>query len=67
MSLHQTKIKELSPTSDPRHIEAYMRLVHGTLDQLTPEQFREEVALAVACIAEGGIDEAENLAQSYGL
>jgi len=44
-----------------------MRLEHGTLDQLSPEQFRAEVALAVACIAEGGIDAAEKLAQSYGL
>ena len=67
MSLYQTKIKELSPASDPRHVEGYMRLEHGTLDQLTPEQFRAEVALAVACIAEGGIDAAEKLAQSYGL
>jgi len=37
-----------------------MRLEHGTLDQLNPQQFREEVALAVACIAEGGIDAARS-------
>jgi hypothetical protein len=67
MSPYQTKIKELSPASDPRHVEGYMRLAHGTLDQLSPQQFRAEVALAVACIAEGGIDTAEKLAQSYGL
>ena len=67
MSLYQAKIKELSPASDPRHVEGYMRLEHGTLDQLAPEQFRAEVALAVACIAGGGIDAAEKLAQSYGL
>ena len=67
MSLYQTKIKELSPASDPRHIEGCMRLEHGTLDQLSPQQFRAEVALAVACIAEGGIDTAKKLAQSYGL
>jgi len=48
MSLYQTKIKELSPASDPRHIEAYMRLAHGTLDHLAPEQFRVEVTLAVS-------------------
>jgi hypothetical protein len=67
MSLYQTKIKELSRASDPRHIEAYMRLAHGTLDHLGPEQFRKETSLAVACIAEGGIDAAGKLAQSYGL
>jgi hypothetical protein len=44
-----------------------MRLAHGTLDQLNPQRFRTEVALSVACIAEGGIDTAEKLAQSYGL
>jgi len=66
MSLYQAKIKELSPASDPRHVEGYMRLERGTLDRLSPEQFRAEVALAVACIAGGGIDAAEKLAQSYG-
>jgi len=67
MSPYQTKIKELSPASDPRHVEGYMQLAHGTLDQLSPQRFRTEVALAVACIAKGGIDAAEKLAQSYGL
>jgi hypothetical protein len=54
------------PPTDPRHVEGYMGLPHGTLDRLSPQQFRAEVALAVACIAEGGIDTAEKLAQSYG-
>jgi hypothetical protein len=67
MSPYQTKIKELSPASHPRHVEGYMRLAHGTLDQLSPQQFRTEVALSVACIADGGIDTAEKLTQSYGL
>ena len=66
MSLYQAKIKELSAASDPRHVEGYMRLAHGTLDQLSPEQYRAKVASAVACIAGGGIDAAEKLAQSYG-
>ncbi len=67
MSLYQAKIKELSPASDPRHVEGYMRLEHGRLDQLSPKQFRAEVALAVACIAESSVDAAEKLGQSYGL
>ncbi len=37
MSLYQSKIKELSPACDPRHVEGYMRLEHGTLDQLNPQ------------------------------
>jgi hypothetical protein len=35
MTLYQTKIEVLFPASDPRHVEAYMRLEHGTLDQLS--------------------------------
>ena len=66
MSLYQAKIKELSPASDPRHVEGYMRLAHGTLDQLSPKKYRAKVASVVACIAGGGIDAAEKLAQSYG-
>ncbi|HUZ91541.1 MAG TPA: hypothetical protein VMU78_06545 [Methylocella sp.] len=67
MSLYATKIKDLSPASDPCHVEAYMRLAHGTLHHLRPEQFREKAALAVASVTEGGIETAEKLAQSYGL
>lgn len=52
---------------DPRHIEAYMRLEHSTLDGLSVEQFRSEVATSAACIREGGTDDAEALARSYGL
>ena len=66
MSLYQAKIKELSPASDPRHVEGYMRLAHGTLEQLSPKKYRAKVASVVACIAGGGIDAAEKLAQSYG-
>jgi hypothetical protein len=67
MSFYETIIRDLSPAGDPRHVEAYMRLEHGTLDRLSPQQFRAEVALAVACIAEGGTEAAEKLAKSYGL
>jgi hypothetical protein len=67
MSFYQAKIKRHYPDSDPRHVEAYMRLEHGTLDHLTPKQFRTAAALAITCIIEGGIDAAEKLAKSYGL
>lgn len=52
---------------DPRHVEAYMRLEHSTLDGLDQRQFWNEVATAVECINIGGVDDAEALAQSYGL
>lgn len=52
---------------DPRHVEAYMRVGYGTLDHLSREKFAREVAIAVECVDEGGLQEAEDLAQSYGL
>ena len=52
---------------DPRHIEAYMRLEHGTLDALSKERFRGEVALCAECVIADGILNAESLAKSYGL
>jgi hypothetical protein len=54
-------------TCDPRHIEAYMRLEHSTLDALSPRQFMREVRLACLCVDEGGKDSAERLAKSFGL
>lgn len=51
---------------DARHVEAYMRLEHGTLDAIGPRQWREEVIIAVALIREDP-DGAESLARSYGL
>lgn len=52
---------------DPRHIEAFMRLEHPTLDGLGKQQFRREVAIAAACVDEAGRDESEMCAESYGL
>lgn len=52
---------------DPRHVEAYMRLEHSTLDGLSAWQFDAEVMLAVECIRVGGIEDAEALALSFGL
>ncbi len=69
MSLYQNTIKELlnGRAYDPRHIEAFMRLQHDTLDHLSREQMAAEVNICVACVDEDGKDEAELLAQSYGL
>jgi hypothetical protein len=67
MSLYQEKIKALAPYSDPRHIEAWMRLEYKTLDSLSESQFAREVVLAVECIAKSGKEDSERLAKSFGL
>lgn len=60
-------IAPLAPGFDPRHVEAFIRLEYGTLDHLGPEQFRNEVAIAMACIRETGAEDSEALARSFGL
>jgi len=65
--MYRARIKELAPTYDPRHVEAYMRSEYGTLDALSPGHFDAEVRTAVLCINAGGTAMAEQLAQSYGL
>lgn len=52
---------------NPRHIEAWMRLEHGTLDGLSRAQFRREVKIAESCIDAAGDDKSEELAQGLGL
>jgi hypothetical protein len=52
---------------DPRHIEAYMRIEHSTLDGLSPVQFAKEVEIGMACVDSDGTDNAERLARSFGL
>lgn len=66
---YQKLIKELLKGADydPRHIEALMRLQYSTLDHLTRDDFRREVALCKMCIDEMGKVAAEQTAKSYGL
>jgi hypothetical protein len=52
--------------ADPRHIEAWMRVEHGTLDGLCKERFAKEVKIALDCIRESGIATSESLAKSMG-
>lgn len=61
------RIQAMAPEHDPCHIEAYMRLGHGTLDHLDPDSFDLEVRIAIACIEEGGLEAAESVAWSMGL
>ena len=62
-----TALRTMGIAADPRHVEAYMRLEHGTLDSLCPSQFALEVTIAYSWIRMGGQDAAEALARSYGL
>lgn len=72
-SLYQQRIRmRLAETGhvgkyEPRHIEAYMRLECGTLDGLSRERFNAEVEISRQCVDAGGVEDAEALAQSYGL
>lgn len=72
-SIYQQMIREelarmgLVGAADPRHIEGYMRLGHGTLNGLSREEFRFEVEVGVACVKEDGVEAAERNALSFGL
>lgn len=52
---------------DPRHIEGYVRLEYSILGSLSWPTIRREVRIALACIEEAGVDEAEACARSWGL
>jgi len=63
---YQQMIAAIAPDANARHVEAFMRSEHGTLDALSPEQFRAEVFAADLCAQEEPAV-AESLARSYGL
>ena len=69
LSSYQRLILELEPGTDhdPRHIEAYMRLEHPTLDGLSRAAFHREVLIALDCLQATTKQDAEALAQSFGL
>lgn len=52
---------------DPRHVEGFLRNLYGTLDHLERSRFDQEVRAAVLAVDAGGIELAEELAQTYGL
>lgn len=68
MKGYQAVIKKISGNGyDPRHIEAYMRLEHSTLDGLSRTQFAHEVRIGMDCVDEDGVENAERCAKSFGL
>lgn len=66
-STYADRIAELAPTFDPRHVEAFMRSAHPTLDHLDAVWFAREVRIACQCVTTGGEPFAEQIARSYGL
>lgn len=60
-------IEEFAPGYNPRHVEAFMRSEHPTLDHLTRRRFAALVKLACAAIDEAGWVFSEQLALSYGM
>ncbi len=66
MTPYEKQIAPLAAGYDPRHVEAFMRSEHSTLDGLSPSRFRAEVKIACACIDEGGNILAERIAKSFG-
>ena len=71
--MYQQAIRERLASSgyvgqyDPRHVEAWMRIEHGTLDHLSLSAFNSEITLCRSLIDEAGFDDSESLALSYGL
>jgi hypothetical protein len=71
--MYQSLIREILARNgyvgryDPRHVEAYMRIEHSTLDGLSRAQFAAEVEICRQCVDAGGPDGAERCARSFGL
>ena len=67
LTFYQRRIAERTADVDPRHVEAWMRLEHPTLDGLSAAEFEREVDTAVLAISTAGPAESEALAASFGL
>ena len=67
LTFYQRLIAARTSDVDPRHVEAWMRLEHSTLDGLSRAQLDAAVEEALACIRAAGADHSEALAASFGL
>ena len=65
LSLYQQSIQKIVPDLDPAHVEAYMRMEYGTLDGISPAQFK---ACAKRAASDVRLDPefAAEVAASYG-
>jgi hypothetical protein len=66
-TLYQRRIARRTSDVDPRHVEAWMRLEHRTLDGLSAAEFDRQIDIAVAAIATAVPTESEALTASFGL
>ncbi len=67
MSAYADLFRELQPSYDPRHIEAFVRLEYHTLGHLPLSTLKREAQIAADCVDLIGIKEAELTAESFGL
>jgi hypothetical protein len=66
-TFYQRVIAEHVTDTDPRHVEAWMRLSHPTLDGLSRREFLSAMYEAVGQVQDAGPTESEALAASFGL
>ena len=67
MTTYQQMIADMTKGVDPRHVEAWMRLEHPTLDGLDLIGFKKAAYAAADAAIDAGAAESEVLAQSFGL
>lgn len=60
-------LRPIAPAINPRHVEAYIRLIYPTLNDLSSKDLEAVVSGAVLDIEIEGTETAEKLAQSFGL
>ena len=66
-TFYQRVIAEYVRDADPRHVEAWMRVEHPTLDGLSAQEFDEAMHAALGAAIDAGPTESEALAASFGL
>ena len=66
-TFYQRFIAEHIRDVDPRHVEAWMRIEHSTLDGLSWQEFITAMHAALAAVIEAGPEASEELAASFGL
>lgn len=60
-------LTDMGRDDSPRHVEAWMRIEHPTLDGLSPLAFAHEVRIASDCARAAEVGESDSLADSMGL
>ena len=66
-TFYQRFIAEHVRDTNPRHVEAWMRLAHPTLDGLSRSEFLAAMYEALGQVQDAGPDESEAVAASFGL